>query len=52
MTFRSLLDQFYSGPGVEKEEKGENKLFSIKSSSETSAKTLGLSNECSIMKAF
>lgn len=52
MSFRSLLDQFYSGHGMEKEKKGENKLFLIKSSSETSAKILGLSNECSIIKTF
>lgn len=29
VSFRSLLDQFYSGPGMEKEGKVENKLFSI-----------------------
>lgn len=52
MSFRSLPDQFYSGPGMEKEGKVENKLFSIKSPSEISAKIVGLSNECSIIKNF
>lgn len=52
MSFRSLLDQLYSGPGREKEEKEENKLFSIESPSETSAMIVGLSNECLTIKTF
>lgn len=52
VSFRSLLDQFYSSPGMEKEEKGENKLFSIKNPSEIPEKIVGLSNEYSIIKTF